>query len=130
GAILKLRNKLRPHLVHKIGNGTRTLMWHDQWNDIGHLSKFVSYKTLYYARTDSLVTIDDMTDQGKQKWPKEWIEKFPTLVDEMKRLIINGKVTLVVDEGKPLAKVDSLDDHYSEDEVASVDNDMTVFGFK
>ncbi|GJX45329.1 hypothetical protein Tco_0262005 [Tanacetum coccineum] len=42
----------------------------------------------------------------------------------MERLIIKGKVTLMEDEGKPLAKVDSLDDHDSEDKVASVDNDM------
>ncbi|GJS35021.1 hypothetical protein Tco_0533403 [Tanacetum coccineum] len=42
----------------------------------------------------------------------------------MERLIIEGKVTLVDDEGKPLTRVDSSDDHDSEDEVASVDNDM------
>ncbi|GKE70000.1 RNA-directed DNA polymerase, eukaryota [Tanacetum coccineum] len=36
-------------------------------------------------------------------------------------------VTLVDDEGKPLTKVDSSGDHDSEDEVASVDNDMANF---
>ncbi|GJS43860.1 hypothetical protein Tco_0812807 [Tanacetum coccineum] len=44
-----------------------------------------------------------------------------------KRLIIDGKVILVDDEGKPLTKVDSLGDHDSENEVASVDNDMANF---
>nr|GEU59404.1 reverse transcriptase domain, reverse transcriptase zinc-binding domain protein [Tanacetum cinerariifolium] len=39
----------------------------------------------------------------------------------------DGKVTLVDDEGKPLEKVDSLCDHDSEDEVASVDNEMASF---
>ncbi|GKA10481.1 ribonuclease H-like domain-containing protein, partial [Tanacetum coccineum] len=48
-------------------------------------------------------------------------------IDKMKRLIINGKVTLVDDEGKPLTRIDSSGDHDSEDEVASVDNDMTNF---
>nr|GEU41086.1 hypothetical protein [Tanacetum cinerariifolium] len=43
-------------------------------------------------------------------------------IDTIKRLIINGKATLVDDEGKPLAKVDSSGDHDSENEVASVDN--------
>nr|GEV25152.1 hypothetical protein [Tanacetum cinerariifolium] len=43
------------------------------------------------------------------------------------RLIIEGKVTLVDDEGKPLAKVDSSGDHDSKDEVASVDNEMAKF---
>ncbi|GJU40841.1 hypothetical protein Tco_1193798 [Tanacetum coccineum] len=48
-------------------------------------------------------------------------------IDKIKRLIIDGKVTLVDDKGKPLAKVDSSGDHDSEDEVASVDNEMTNF---
>nr|GEY86411.1 hypothetical protein [Tanacetum cinerariifolium] len=48
-------------------------------------------------------------------------------VDNIVRLIIEGKATLVDDEGKLLAKVDSLDDHDSEDEVASVDNDMANY---
>ncbi|GJR61437.1 hypothetical protein Tco_1503599 [Tanacetum coccineum] len=42
-------------------------------------------------------------------------------------LVIDEKVALVVDEGKPLAKVDSLGYHDSEDEVASVVNEMTNF---
>ncbi|GJW71741.1 putative RNA-directed DNA polymerase [Tanacetum coccineum] len=37
------------------------------------------------------------------------------------------KVTLVDDEDKPLEKVDSSDDHDSEDEVESVDNEMASF---
>nr|GEV23353.1 hypothetical protein [Tanacetum cinerariifolium] len=45
----------------------------------------------------------------------------------VERLIIEGKVTLVDDEGKPLKKVDSSGDHDSEDKIASVDNDMTNF---
>ncbi|GJW62334.1 hypothetical protein Tco_0111669 [Tanacetum coccineum] len=48
-------------------------------------------------------------------------------IDKMERLIIDGKVTLVDDEGKPLTRVDSLDDHDSKEEVASVDNDMENF---
>ncbi|GJU59709.1 hypothetical protein Tco_1237475 [Tanacetum coccineum] len=47
--------------------------------------------------------------------------------DKIERLIIEGKVTLVDDEGKPLKKVDSSGDHDSEDEIASVDNDMANF---
>ncbi|GJX95188.1 hypothetical protein Tco_0349774 [Tanacetum coccineum] len=43
------------------------------------------------------------------------------------RLVIEGKVTLVDDDGKPLKKVDSSGDHDNEEEVASVDNDMENF---
>ncbi|GJY74101.1 hypothetical protein Tco_0478532, partial [Tanacetum coccineum] len=48
-------------------------------------------------------------------------------IDKMERLIIDGKITLVDDEGKPLTKVDYSGDHDSEDKVASVDNDMEIF---
>ncbi|GJS97098.1 hypothetical protein Tco_0804066, partial [Tanacetum coccineum] len=75
-----------------------------------------------------------------------WLVKRPILVDprsgmwnlvalvlplllkklKMERLIIDGK-GILMDKGKPLTKVDPLDDHDSEDEVASVDNDMANF---
>ncbi|GJU04816.1 hypothetical protein Tco_1121246 [Tanacetum coccineum] len=43
------------------------------------------------------------------------------------RLILDGKVTFLDDEGKPLEKVNSLGDYDSEDEVALVDNEMASF---
>ncbi|GKD65714.1 hypothetical protein Tco_1307822 [Tanacetum coccineum] len=48
-------------------------------------------------------------------------------IDKIEKLIIDEKVTLVNDEGKPLKKVDSSGDYDSEDEVKSVDNEMTSF---
>ncbi|GKB39583.1 hypothetical protein Tco_0884525 [Tanacetum coccineum] len=45
-------------------------------------------------------------------------------IRKLKKLIIDGKVTLVDDDAKPLKKVDYLGDHDSEDEIESVDNDM------
>ncbi|GJT90485.1 retrotransposon protein, putative, unclassified [Tanacetum coccineum] len=48
-------------------------------------------------------------------------------IDKYEKLIIDGKVSLMDDEGKPLKKVAYPDDHDSEDEVESVDNDMTRF---
>ncbi|GJY81450.1 hypothetical protein Tco_0494201 [Tanacetum coccineum] len=48
-------------------------------------------------------------------------------IDKIERLIIDGKVTFMDDEGKPLEKVDSSGHHDSEDEVESVDNEMTSF---
>ncbi|GKC97755.1 putative ribonuclease H-like domain-containing protein [Tanacetum coccineum] len=46
---------------------------------------------------------------------------------EIERLIIDGKFTLVDDEGKPLENVVSSGDHDSDDEVESIDNEMTSF---
>ncbi|GJW82298.1 hypothetical protein Tco_0146273 [Tanacetum coccineum] len=46
------------------------------------------------------------------------------IIGKLKKLIIDGKVTHVDDDGKPLKKIDYPGDHDSEDEVESVDNDM------
>nr|GEV77026.1 hypothetical protein [Tanacetum cinerariifolium] len=48
-------------------------------------------------------------------------------IDKIENLIIDEKVTLVDDEGKPLEKVDYSGDYDSEDGVASVDNEMASF---
>ncbi|GKA03003.1 ribonuclease H-like domain-containing protein [Tanacetum coccineum] len=48
-------------------------------------------------------------------------------IDKIEKLIIDGKVTLVDDDGKPLEKVEYSGDYDSEDEVASVDNEMANF---
>ncbi|GJX64358.1 hypothetical protein Tco_0298701 [Tanacetum coccineum] len=48
-------------------------------------------------------------------------------IDKIENLIIDEKVTLVDDEGKPLEKVDYSGDYDSEDEVASFDNEMASF---
>nr|GEV45055.1 hypothetical protein [Tanacetum cinerariifolium] len=51
------------------------------------------------------------------------VEKFY----KIKKLIIEGKVTLMDDEGKPLENIASSYEYDSEDEVASVENDMANF---
>nr|GEX92463.1 hypothetical protein [Tanacetum cinerariifolium] len=45
-------------------------------------------------------------------------------IGKLEKLIIDGKVTLVDDDGRPLKKVDYPGERDSEDEVESVDNDM------
>nr|GEU68039.1 uncharacterized membrane protein C776.05-like [Tanacetum cinerariifolium] len=51
------------------------------------------------------------------------VEKNPHQ-DKLQKLIMDGKVTLVDDDGKVLKKVDYLGDRDSEDEVESVDKDI------
>ncbi|GKA57927.1 hypothetical protein Tco_0757115 [Tanacetum coccineum] len=48
-------------------------------------------------------------------------------IDKFERLIIDGKFTLVDDEGKPVEKVVLSGDHDSEDEVEPIDNEMASF---
>ncbi|GJZ08835.1 hypothetical protein Tco_0543118 [Tanacetum coccineum] len=48
-------------------------------------------------------------------------------IDKLEKLIIDEKITLADDVGKPMKYVDYLGDHDSEDEVEPVDNEMTSF---
>nr|GEY83621.1 hypothetical protein [Tanacetum cinerariifolium] len=68
---------------------------------------------------------------GSLFWNVETSSTSTTLiVDKIKKLeklIIDGKVNLVDDDGKPLTKVDYPGDHDSEDELESVDNNMARF---
>nr|GEY81958.1 hypothetical protein [Tanacetum cinerariifolium] len=49
------------------------------------------------------------------------------IIDKLEKVIIDGKVSLVDDEGKPLKNVDYAGDHDSEDKVEPVDNEMASF---
>nr|GEZ25508.1 hypothetical protein [Tanacetum cinerariifolium]GEZ26621.1 hypothetical protein [Tanacetum cinerariifolium] len=48
-------------------------------------------------------------------------------IGKFKDLLIDGQAILVDEDGNPLKKVECPGDHDSEDEVASVDNDMAGF---
>nr|GEW95623.1 hypothetical protein [Tanacetum cinerariifolium] len=48
-------------------------------------------------------------------------------IDKLEKLIIDGKINLMDNEGKPLKNVDYSGDHDIKDEVAPVDNEMISF---
>ncbi|GJW45598.1 hypothetical protein Tco_0077244 [Tanacetum coccineum] len=48
-------------------------------------------------------------------------------INRIEKQLMKGNCVLVDDEGKPLKKVDSLDDHDSDDEVEPVDNEMASY---
>ncbi|GJR17422.1 zinc finger, CCHC-type containing protein [Tanacetum coccineum] len=71
----------------------------------------------------------DSNSSGSSFWNVESSSNSTTpIVDKIgkfEKLIIDGKVTFVNDEGEPVKKVDYPVDHDSEGEVESVDNDIT-----
>ncbi|GKB34449.1 hypothetical protein Tco_0879391, partial [Tanacetum coccineum] len=61
GSVKKeLRDNIRPHIVHIIGNGRYISMWNDYWNEMGQLSNFVTNKEIYDARMDENSCVADM----------------------------------------------------------------------
>ncbi|GJZ71338.1 hypothetical protein Tco_0635189 [Tanacetum coccineum] len=81
------------------------------------------------AKGTSNLASNGANSSGSSFWNVETSSTSTTsIVDnirKLEKLIINGKFTLIDDDGKPLKKVDYLGDHDSENEVESVDNDMT-----
>nr|GEX09581.1 hypothetical protein [Tanacetum cinerariifolium] len=47
--LLELREQVRPHIRHCLGNGEDTNMWHDCWCDIGPIDKVVTRRQIYSA---------------------------------------------------------------------------------
>nr|GEV38412.1 hypothetical protein [Tanacetum cinerariifolium] len=81
--------------------------------------------------------LQDLLLNGSWTWSVEWYMKYPLLATyAASTLVCNSLDRLIwktqydVDKeffGKPLKKVDSLCNHDSEDELASVDNEMASF---
>ncbi|GKC21128.1 hypothetical protein Tco_1023278 [Tanacetum coccineum] len=71
---------------------------------------------------------NEVNSSGFSFWNVETSSTITTpIVDKIRKIeniIIDGKVTLMDDDGKPLKKVNYPGDQDSEDEVESVDNDM------
>nr|GEU40490.1 hypothetical protein [Tanacetum cinerariifolium] len=77
------------------------------------------------------LTINEANSNGSSFWNVNSSSLSTTLVIEkinnIKKLVIDGKVTLVDYEGKPLEKIVYSRDYDSDDEVASDDNEMVSF---
>nr|GEU71832.1 hypothetical protein [Tanacetum cinerariifolium] len=73
---LYLRNKIRPKIIHVIGNVKDVSMWSDNWSDMGHLTQFVTYKDIHDARINEECSVVDMIDDNKWIWPEQRMIEF------------------------------------------------------
>ncbi|PWA81086.1 reverse transcriptase domain, Reverse transcriptase zinc-binding domain protein [Artemisia annua] len=77
--LLSIRDKIRSHVIARVGNGRGVSMWYDNWSSIGPLSRFITYRHLYDARLQSNMCVRDMIVNGKWNWPNEWASLFPNI---------------------------------------------------
>ncbi|GJY98183.1 RNA-directed DNA polymerase, eukaryota, reverse transcriptase zinc-binding domain protein [Tanacetum coccineum] len=56
----KERDKAIKHIEIKVGNGKRTYVWYDKWNDVGPLSQVTSRRDIYDARFENNATLSHM----------------------------------------------------------------------
>ncbi|GKC56561.1 hypothetical protein Tco_1084159, partial [Tanacetum coccineum] len=71
--LLELREQVRPHIRHCLGNGEDTNMWHDCWCDIGPIDKVVTRRQIYSAGFLNNATVASMFGNRQNKIPDDWI---------------------------------------------------------
>nr|GFA58358.1 hypothetical protein [Tanacetum cinerariifolium] len=77
--LLLCRDVLRMHFVHRIGDGSQTSVWFDNWLSLGPLSLFISKRDIYEAGLSLDCKVCDIVERGDWKWPEKWRNKFPVL---------------------------------------------------
>ncbi|GJZ40792.1 hypothetical protein Tco_0587678 [Tanacetum coccineum] len=85
----------------------------------------IKKKGVKYQWGASNLASNRANSSGTSFWNVETSTPIVDKIGKLEKLIIEGKVTLVDDDGIPLKKVDYPGDHDSDDEVCLVDNDMT-----
>nr|GEX05153.1 hypothetical protein [Tanacetum cinerariifolium]GEX16217.1 hypothetical protein [Tanacetum cinerariifolium]GEX97762.1 hypothetical protein [Tanacetum cinerariifolium] len=120
-----LNNTIVAYMPKHIGEGFYTCNFRVEyeWNP----SKCASCKVFWHGQDECPKNIDSGRAKNNVGFSSLSTTPIVEKIDKIEKLIIDGQLTLVDDEGKPIEKVDYLGDHDSEDEVASTDNDMTNF---
>ncbi|PWA81627.1 RNA-binding (RRM/RBD/RNP motifs) family protein [Artemisia annua] len=62
--MLSLRDKIKLHVLYKIGNGRNISVWHDKWCAQDPLDVFISKRMIYEARFQDNSTVADMINEG------------------------------------------------------------------
>ncbi|GJV34890.1 RNA-directed DNA polymerase, eukaryota, reverse transcriptase zinc-binding domain protein [Tanacetum coccineum] len=65
-----LRDKAIKHIEIKFGDGKRTSVWYDKWNDVGPLSQVILKRDIYDARFENNATMSDMIENNQPSWPE------------------------------------------------------------
>ncbi|GJW61438.1 hypothetical protein Tco_0110773 [Tanacetum coccineum] len=75
--LMSLRDKVRPHFIHRIGNGQEITIWYDTWHERGPLRNIISRSSIYEANLQSQMKVAEIIHNGEWKWPSGWIDKYP-----------------------------------------------------
>ncbi|GJW20329.1 Myb-related protein 2-like protein [Tanacetum coccineum] len=77
--LMKIKDKIKPYVLFKVGNGKSIYVWHDKWCDVGPLDKFIQVRDIYDARMSNLDCLADAISDGRWKWADEWSKRYPML---------------------------------------------------
>ena len=60
--ILSLRDAMSPLILHKIGRGNSTFLWHDNWHPLSPLWHKYGDRILYDSRLNSEAKVSQIVD--------------------------------------------------------------------
>ncbi|GJZ06511.1 RNA-directed DNA polymerase, eukaryota, reverse transcriptase zinc-binding domain protein [Tanacetum coccineum] len=62
--LMELRDRIKPHIFHNIGNGKSTYVWYDKWHQLGPLSNIITRREIYDARFKDNDCVFDMIENN------------------------------------------------------------------
>ncbi|GJV77011.1 hypothetical protein Tco_1508595 [Tanacetum coccineum] len=94
--MLRLRDKIRKHVLWKIGDGKDINTWYDNRNIHGPLCADITSREIYDAGLSIETTIADLIVVCRDNWPEGWLDEFPVLHQYgFPRILNNRKDTIV-----------------------------------
>ncbi|GKA59809.1 RNA-directed DNA polymerase, eukaryota, reverse transcriptase zinc-binding domain protein [Tanacetum coccineum] len=94
--MLRLRDKIRKHVLWKIGDGKDINTWYDNWNIHGPLCADITSREIYDAGLSIETNIADFIMVCKDNWPEGWLDEFLVLHQYgFSRILNNRKNTIV-----------------------------------
>ena len=67
--LLQVRDRIRPLIKHKVGNGAGTFLWHDFWNPVGPLLPTYGQRIIYDYAIHSNAHGAAVINNGEWNWP-------------------------------------------------------------
>ncbi|GKD29235.1 RNA-directed DNA polymerase, eukaryota, reverse transcriptase zinc-binding domain protein [Tanacetum coccineum] len=77
--LLEIRDEISKHVWYKLGDGMKTLLWYDNWCEMGPLCRIVLNRSIYSARLTRDMVVVDMVNNGEWNWPSEWKTEYPIM---------------------------------------------------
>nr|GEZ58393.1 hypothetical protein [Tanacetum cinerariifolium] len=78
--ILQLRPLIREFCCFKIGDGSCTSIWFDNWCSLSPLASIISSRDIYRAGLTSNSKVSDLLLEGTLVWPPDLIARYHTLL--------------------------------------------------
>ncbi|GJV27431.1 RNA-directed DNA polymerase, eukaryota, reverse transcriptase zinc-binding domain protein [Tanacetum coccineum] len=94
--LLRLRDRVKVHLIWKIDNGETVNAWSDKWDTLGPICDIVSYRDIHEAELSSNTSVAQLVSTNGGNWPEGWSEEYPELKSIRLPELQNGSIDRTV----------------------------------